>query len=174
MKKLKLALAYFLLPAAGIAISFESYAVSCGDTITSQETLTQDLVCATNPALTITGPLGGLDMDGFTVTCSASTDDGILLNGLSASLTSGVIDNCNNSIMLQDDGSHYVTSVDIDDPDGVGVLISSDSNFVTGIQIQSDGVTSRNGIETEDPANYNQIIGNTIDSTGGDGIYLEG
>ncbi|AWF81958.1 hypothetical protein BTJ40_14615 [Microbulbifer sp. A4B17] len=163
-----------LASSLGLTISLNSFAVSCGDTITTQETLTEDLLCTDNPALTISGPGGGLDLAGFTVECSDSSNEGIYLTGLAASVTSGEVTNCFNSILLVDDGVHSVTDIEITEPDEVGVVIDSNSNFVTGVQVIAGSGDFATGINIEDPASYNQILGNFVEGAVFAGIYVEG
>ncbi|WP_444943918.1 right-handed parallel beta-helix repeat-containing protein [Microbulbifer sp. ZKSA006] len=174
MKKVTLTIAYALLPAIGLSTSLLSHAVSCGDNITTQEILTGDLSCATNPALTITGPAGSLDMAGFTVICTNPANDGISLEGLGARLSNGEVEICNDSVILSGDGSHSVVDIGIIDLFGTGVVIDSDNNFVSEIAFASDGATSTHGIHVTASASYNTITDNFIDSSGDDGILLEG
>ncbi|WP_413662582.1 right-handed parallel beta-helix repeat-containing protein [Microbulbifer sp. EKSA008] len=174
MKKPNLTLFLSLLSTLGLPLASNSFAVSCGDTITTQESLTEDLSCETNPALTIDGPGGGLNLNGFTVTCIEPLHEGIYLTGLAASLFNGVIDNCNDSIALTEDGVHFVSDIEINNLVGVGVRIESNSNFVTGIVIPFNGTQYAIGIETANPASLNQITGNFLEFPGFSGIYIEG
>ncbi|WP_444943917.1 right-handed parallel beta-helix repeat-containing protein [Microbulbifer sp. ZKSA006] len=174
MKKVTLTTAYTLLPAIGLSISLLSHAVSCGDNITTQETLDADLSCATNPALTITGPTGSLDMADFTVVCTVATNDGISLEGLGARLSNGGIESCSDSVILSEDGAHSAVDIVIIDLSGTGVVIDSDNNFVNEIFFSSDGLSSTYGIHVTASASYNTITNNFIATSGGDGILLEG
>ncbi|WP_444931612.1 right-handed parallel beta-helix repeat-containing protein [Microbulbifer sp. SSSA002] len=174
MKKPSLPLLLTLLPTLGLPLASNSFAVSCGDTITTQESLTEDLSCGTNPALTINGPSGGLNLNGFTVTCLDSSYEGIYLTGLAASLFNGVIDNCNDSIALMEDGIHFVSDIEIYNLVDVGVRIESNSNFVAGVIIPFYGTQFSIGIDIENPASFNQITGNFLESPGFSGIYIEG
>ena len=71
-------LAVLLILAAG-----PSRAVECGDVITTAVRLGSDLICTTDPALTVRG--GALNLNGFTVVCN-QTRVGVLLDGSGARL----------------------------------------------------------------------------------------
>lgn len=83
--------------------------VVCGQTITTKATLTGDVLCATEPALTI-GVGGSLNMHGFTVACDG-TDDGIVLAGEGAKLLNGVVEDCAATAVRLDGGKHKINAV---------------------------------------------------------------
>jgi hypothetical protein len=113
------ALALLLLAATGPAL-----AVDCGEVITAPEQLDRDLVCTTEPGLTVTG--GTLDLDGFTVTCDGTTV-GIVLDGSGARLRDGAVTGCVLAIRVAGAGDHRVTNITASGSDQ-GVLIESDGN----------------------------------------------
>ncbi len=78
-----------------VASARVSFAVACGDTITTAETLTGNLDCPGAPVLTI-GAGGSLDMNGFQVTCNGGLF-GIVMLGDGASLSNGSVGNCSSS-----------------------------------------------------------------------------
>ncbi|WP_444916741.1 NosD domain-containing protein [Microbulbifer sp. ANSA003] len=173
MKKLTIALCYILLTTAAISTSINSYAVTCGGSITTAETLTEDLNCTTNFAFSIVGPSGSLNMNGFTVTCPLTANNGIVLGGFFARISSGTVENCNNSITLTGDGSHQVVDVDIVNPTSTALFVRSDHNFISGVQIQSNVPDSNFGIRIENN-DFNQVFGNTVDGMDNVGVQIEG
>ncbi|MCO1337070.1 hypothetical protein MO867_22360 [Microbulbifer sp. OS29] len=62
--------------------------VECGDIITTAVVFDQDLVCGVTLGLTMTGPVGSLDLNGCSVIYN-ETVVGILLDGTSAQLSGG-------------------------------------------------------------------------------------
>lgn len=93
-----------------LAWSGAAHAVTCGDTITTSATLTGDLSCGTEPALTI-GSGGSLNMNGFKVTCSGACE-GIILAGGKNRLSNGVVENCPcRAVGLDGTGGHQITNV---------------------------------------------------------------
>ncbi|WP_444931883.1 right-handed parallel beta-helix repeat-containing protein [Microbulbifer sp. SSSA002] len=129
-------------------------AVSCGDTITTAEVLDADIInCAASPAITVTGPTGSLDLNGFTLSCDGSAI-GILLDGSFAGLSnsqpsSGTIRACDTAgISVEGTGFHTIVGVTTSENGALGVSVSSDNNFFnssshtdnqdTGIYISGD------------------------------------
>ncbi len=103
-------------------------ALDCGDTINTDTTLDADLLdCDTDPGLTVQGP-AVLDLDGHTVTCSSG--DGIHLVGRGAKLRNGVVEGCNDGIVLMGEGLHSVEGMLSKDNavDGFSVERGSDKN----------------------------------------------
>ena len=102
--------------------------VVCGDTITTNTTLTADLgPCGTKPALFVKGP-ASLDMGGHTVSCTGAFD-GIALTGQAAKLRNGVVTGCVDGIDFGGTGRHRVERV-LATNNGIGfaVNIGSDKN----------------------------------------------
>jgi hypothetical protein len=120
----------------GVALA--ANAVNCGDAIGPNKTvtLTADLTCSTNPALTVIGP-ATLNMNGHTVSCIQPDTiglDGIVLEGEGAVLKNGEVKDCANSgVSLRGVGRHKVTQVSFRVGGGVGFI----GNGV-GFDVQSD------------------------------------
>jgi parallel beta-helix repeat protein len=165
-------------------------AVECGDTITGRARLDRDLICATNPALTVKG--GSLDLDGFTVTCEQPVEDrvGILLDGRDARLRDGAVTGCFVAVQVGGSGGHTVREVTASAANQ-GVLVTSggnrlvDSHIVRGrddAAVQVDG--SNNLLRSNDVSgssdqgfeingSNNRIVGNRISAVA-EGIQLIG
>jgi hypothetical protein len=99
-------------------------AVECGEVITTSARLDRDLVCTTEPALTVDG--GSLNLGGFVVVCEA-TEVGIELVGRRASLRNGAVTGCSLAILVGGGGGHLVQDV-TGSASNQGVLIASDGN----------------------------------------------
>jgi len=124
------ALALLLVSAAGPAL-----AVECGEVITGSARLDRDLICTTDPALTVEG--GSLDLDDFTVVCDHLPDTpgvGILINGSGARLRGGAVTGCFLAIHVAGDGGHTVLRVSAS-ADNRGVFVESDGNRVFDSQV---------------------------------------
>ncbi|WP_444916427.1 right-handed parallel beta-helix repeat-containing protein [Microbulbifer sp. JMSA003] len=163
-----------LLVSAILALPFVSVAaVECGDTITSAEILTEDLLnCSGTPALTIEGPTGSLDMNGFTLECGGGSSRGIDVLGSAAVLSNGVVDGCAIGIFVDGDGFHSIQTMTVQDGIDVGIWLISENNIVNGST--ATGFFNR-GIEIQ--GSNSQVIGNfLIDNQGGtsSGILING
>lgn len=115
--------------------------VVCGDTITGSRSLDGDLLCATEPALTI-GAGGSLNMNGHTVSCDG-TNDGIVLSVGGTKLSNGVISNClGAAVTLGGGGGHKLTNL-VARSSAQGFAGSSGSNKLTNCSALSnnDGVS---------------------------------
>ncbi|WP_445359117.1 NosD domain-containing protein [Microbulbifer sp. ANSA005] len=157
-----------------LAVPIVASAVSCGDVITTSETLTEDLSCDStifNPSLTIEGPSGRLDMGGYTLMCVNATGDGILLTGTAARLSNGDIQECFDSIQIEGTGSHRVSTINIIDSDDDAIVINSSFNTVTDT---SSFNTDDDGIDIGSSSNSNIITNNIIDTVDDEGIELDG
>ncbi|WP_413665250.1 right-handed parallel beta-helix repeat-containing protein [Microbulbifer sp. CNSA002] len=183
----------------GASLSPSINAVECGDIITEPATLTEDLTCSisdpNSAALTIQGPSGSLYMAGFSLTCSGlDQSNGIVLTGSSGELSTGTINGCNDAVVLSEGGLHTVYGINILLPLDDAIVVSSDSNIVTGNYTLGDGNDSDDGIDINGNLNFisqniielsgdegmevdgtsNTIIGNTITGSDGDGVELDG
>lgn len=99
--------------------------VACGSNITSDDVMTTDLVCATDPAVTVTG--ANLDMAGHRLESSVGT--GVALAGTGAKLYNGFVDNCiTNGVTLGGNGGHTVQYVFVRDSVAEGFLVQSSGN----------------------------------------------
>jgi parallel beta-helix repeat protein len=107
--------------------------VGCGEVLTTSEQLGQDLVCPTDPALTLIG--GRLNLDGHTVVCDGS-GLGIVLAGEAAQLRNGSVLGCEVAVLVEGDGHHLVQGVTAsvedafpdDDMPAEGIRVASDHN----------------------------------------------
>ncbi|WP_444942410.1 NosD domain-containing protein [Microbulbifer sp. ZKSA004] len=170
------------------ALGSSAFAVDCGDTITTPEVLDQDLVCSTEPALTIMGPTGSLDMAEYTLRCDGSAV-GIQIDGVAAFLSNGVVTLCDIGISLDGTGAHNIQAIRVDGTDISGIAVNSSFNSViqsgifknsgTGIFITGDNnnVSSssildnlENGIQLE--GNNNLIVSNEISRSTLNGILI--
>ncbi|WP_444932795.1 right-handed parallel beta-helix repeat-containing protein [Microbulbifer sp. JTAC008] len=181
----------------GVSLSLTVNAVDCGDVITEPATLTEDLVCEFTdaPALTIQGPTGSLYMNGHSLTCLGSdAGNGIVLIGTSAELSTGTVNGCNDAVLLLEAGGHTVYGINALLPLDDAIVVSSDSNIVTGNYALGDGNDSDDGIDINGNLNFisqniielsgdegmevdgtsNTIIGNTITGSDSDGVELDG
>lgn len=163
-----------LLVSAILALPFVSVAaVECGDTITTAEILTEDILnCSSTPALTIEGPTGGLDLNGFTLECGGGAAIGIEVLGNSAVLSNGMIDGCNIGIFVNGDGFHSVQSMTVQDGLSTGIWLVSENNIVNGSTVT--GAFDR-GIDLNG-ANNSAIGNSLVDNLGApfSGITISG
>ncbi|WP_444912411.1 NosD domain-containing protein [Microbulbifer sp. PAAF003] len=132
--------------------------VQCGDTITTAEILSQDISCDLETQVTIEGPSGSLDMNGYVLTCEDSDSAGISLEGLGAVLVGGTIDTCGISVFLEGDGFHSVQGLISDSP-GVGFIVESDNNSINGSMFLSGGPGS---IGFQLNGDFSRISGNSL------------
>lgn len=102
-------------------------AIACGDVVSAAATLDGDLVCQSDPALTIDQG-AELDLGGHTVVCDG-TATGVLLEGASARLDDGAVVGCAVAVVIAGDGGHTVRRVTASGLDR-GVLVLSDGNVV--------------------------------------------
>ncbi|WP_157953916.1 right-handed parallel beta-helix repeat-containing protein [Microbulbifer sp. A4B17] len=136
--------------------------VECRDIITTAEVLTENLICSDTPALTIEGPTGSLNMNGFTLECRAP-DRGIDLLGTGAVLSNGIIEDCSIGVFVNGDGFHSVQSMTIQDSFDIGILLLSENNTVSG-----STVTGSINRAIDILGANNSVIGNFIfDNQGG-------
>ncbi|WP_444929848.1 right-handed parallel beta-helix repeat-containing protein [Microbulbifer sp. SSSA002] len=129
----------------GLSLAAAASAVSCGDVITTAETLTGDILhCDIHPALLIKDN-GSLDLNGHTVSCDGDST-GIRLSGFNRVLHDstglGSVENCNNGVSAEGEGGHQI------------VDINTTGNFISGITLSS----SNNSLKTS-IANANLGIG---------------
>lgn len=147
-----------------IATARIAFAVSCGDTITSDETLTADLNCMSEPALII-GAGGSLDLNGFQVTCNGSIV-GISMEAEGTSLSNGSVGNCDFGVVLL--GKHKIT--------GVYVFNSGNGIYTTangGNKIKDVAVSGSAGTGIYLQANNNTVSGVSVRGSG-TGVYVAG
>lgn len=158
--------------------------VVCGDIITKPTKLTAKLTCVDDagPAvLTVMGPGGKLNLNGFTVDCNndddATDSDGILLTGRKARVHSGTVIDCIDGVDVGDAGNHQVSNVTSENNSLAGFRITSDDNSLvdnTAFQNTQDGfaVSGNDNHLTANLADDNGFEG--FDVSGGDGNVLTG
>lgn len=142
--------------------------VMCGDTIMTSAKLTANLTCTgdTGPAaLTVMGPGGKLNLNGFTVDCNNDDDavdtNGILLTGSKARAFSGTVTDCTNGVVLNGTGRHHVAGITSEDNSGDGFLLTmdSDGNNLNGNTAQRNGNAGFQAFRSDD----NHFSGNLAD-----------
>ncbi|WP_444927056.1 right-handed parallel beta-helix repeat-containing protein [Microbulbifer sp. TRSA002] len=125
--------------------SLANGAVECGDTITSPVILDQDLLCNVTPALTVTGPTGYLDLNGYTLSCDGTTV-GILVDGFAAIISGGVlqdgfVSNCNTGISVEGSGIHNLFGLNTSGNTSSGIEFVSSNNTLTISNISDNAGT---------------------------------
>jgi Periplasmic copper-binding protein (NosD) len=180
------ALALLLVLAAGPAP-----AVDCGDVVTGFARLDRDLICTTDPALTVDG--GVLDLGRFTVVCDHAPpmpSVGVLLDGSGARLRGGAVTGCMVAVWVGGSGGHVVLGLTAS-ASNQGVFVESDGNHLLNSHIlrglndaavQVDGsnnqlrfndVGGSNDQGFEINGNANRIVGNRISAVA-EGVQLVG
>lgn len=166
----------------GFFIPLFAKAVECGDTITAPTTLTEELICDVTDAdqvvLTVEGPSGSLDMNGYRITCigadSSQSGTGILLSGTSAQIYNGMIFACTKGIVAKGNGSHSIYSMMIEDSYDDIIYIETnhtvvkDNTLIGSVPSTGDGIDIQGDFNT---VTQNFIAGGLPDS---DGIKLNG
>jgi len=171
--------------------------VCCGATILVSEQLLGNLFCPANdghsPTLTVDGVT--LDLNGHTVTCHTTGDNGIELIGSGATLTSGaanngVVTNCFDGVILAGSGTHSVSKVTSQKNADDGFEVDTDKNvldnntsfknafgfFITG---RRNLLTNNDNVSFNDfdgflvVNNKNRLVDNTADDNGDDGFDIE-
>jgi parallel beta-helix repeat protein len=175
-----------LVLAAGPAL-----AVECGDTITGFARLERDLICTTDPALTVKGGL--LDLNGFTVVCDHDPTVegiGVLLEDSGAHLRNGAVTGCfvavdvagkgghtvlgltasaaNQGVLVESDGNRLLDSAILRAPGDAAVQVDGAGNLLHGNVVAGAG---DQGFEIN--GNDNQVIGNRIGAVP-EGVQLTG
>jgi parallel beta-helix repeat protein len=156
-----------------LTIAGSAAAVECGDVLTGAERLDRDLICTTDPALTLSG--GTLDLRGHAVICDG-TIEGIVLDGDGAGVLNGAVAGCQFAVLVEGDGNHLVTNLTAsvqdpvpDDEEGAeGLRVSSNGNQLVGNQVLLGGT---NAIRINGAGNY--VVGNTV-SGSQRGIRIDG
>ncbi|WP_444915618.1 NosD domain-containing protein [Microbulbifer sp. TRSA007] len=163
---------YFPLIFASVLLPALSFAdVQCGDTITTVEIMTEDILfCTATPPITISGPSGNLDMNGFTVHCAELPvlNTGIILSGQGAFLSNGTIENCYTGVSAEDSGFHGIYNVLVQTNE-IGISLTSNHNFVSGSTILSN---TEMGISSD--GDFNSILSNEILGNEKDSIVIQG
>jgi parallel beta-helix repeat protein len=146
-------------------------AVECGEVLTGVERLDQDLICTTDPALTLSG--GRLNLGGHAVICDG-TVEGIVLDGEGAQVLNGTVTGCQFGVVVEGAGNHRVIDMML------GVRVPDDEESAEGLRVSSDGnrllrnrvlLGGTNAIRINGAGN--SVVGNTV---GGSerGIRIDG
>ena len=123
--------------------------------------LDMDQSCNSDPAITVVGPVS-LDLNGFKVTCTSSSQDGILVEGTGAKLLDGVVTACDVAVSLSG-SKHTVERVVAQASDGSGfVNYAPKSRFTNNTSVGNDG----EGFSNRNAASKCRFTGNT--ATGND------
>jgi hypothetical protein len=146
-----------LVLAAGPAL-----AVECGEVITGHARLDRDLICTTDPALTVDG--GRLDLGSSTVVCDheeGAPSVGVLLEGHGARLRGGAVTGCVLAIWVAGSGEHVVQGVTAS-ASNQGVFIESGGNRLLNSHVLrglNDAAVQVNG--NNNLVRFNDIAGST-------------
>lgn len=148
-------------------------AVECGEVLTGVERLDKDLICTTEPALTLSG--GRLNLGSHAVICDG-TIKGIVLEGDGAQVLNGTVAGCQLAISVEGAGHHLIANVTAsvqdpvpdDDEDAEGLRVSSDGNRLVGNRVLFGGT---NAIRVNGVGNL--VAGNTV-SGSERGIRIDG
>ena len=148
-------------------------ALECGEVMTGVERLDENLICTTEPALTLSG--GRLNLGGHVVVCDG-TIEGIVLDGDGAQIRNGAVAGCQFAVLVEGTGKHLVTNVTAsvedpvpDDDEGAeGIRVSSDGNWLVLNRVLLGGINAIriNGAD-------NRVVGNTV-SGSQRGIRIDG
>jgi parallel beta-helix repeat protein len=134
--------------------------VGCGDIITEDTVLDQDLDCSgteARTALTVEGP-ATLDLNGHVLTCDVRAF-GVALTRGRARLVDGTVTGCIFAVALVGDGRHTVRDVTLTE-NTVGIDSESPGNRIERNWVDHFGQAIR--VIAPD----NRVIGNYIDGTG--------
>jgi parallel beta-helix repeat protein len=145
--------------------------VQCEDVIDTPTVLTTDLTCDTNPALTVQGPGGALDLRGHTVRCvDNQNQDGIVLEGNGALVQHGTVANCASGVSVQGSGGHRVEGMTLRNNTENGLVTVSNGNVVTLSSAHDNGTS---GFITSLTSNGNAFTQN-VARNNQDGFFVDG
>ncbi|WP_445360154.1 NosD domain-containing protein [Microbulbifer sp. EKSA005] len=147
------------------ALGSSAFAVDCGDTITSPEVLDQDLVCSTEPALTIMGPTGSLDMAEYTLRCDGSAVN----SSFNSVIQSGIFKNSGTGIFIAGDNNNVSSSSILDNLEN-GIQLEGNNNLIVSNEISR---STLNGILIG-KADGNTVAQNTVSMSGIGGANTAG
>jgi len=123
--------------------------------------LDMDQSCNSDPAITVVGPVS-LDLNGFKVTCTSSSQDGILVEGTGAKLLDGVVTACDVAVSLSG-SKHTVERVVAQASDGSGfVNYAPKSRFTNNTSVGNDG----EGFSNRNAASKCRFSNNTASGNG--------
>lgn len=177
------------------ATASPAVAVSCGDEIAAGDRVTlsvEDPItsaeCSSSPVLTI---LDGakVDMAGFTIRCSSTAVDGIILDGTRSQLENGAVRGCKRGVVLKGTGGHNIADVVAASNSlaGFKIVAGSDRNKLrdcaatqtasgNGFEILSDGNKLQDSVAFGNDSNgfyisgnsnsFKEVVGNTNGESG--------
>lgn len=164
------------LGALGLLAPGTAAALECGDTVSGEVVLDRDLVCSTDPGLTVASG-AELDLGGFTVVCDG-TEFGIVLHGSSARLDDGAVVGCITAVKLAGAGGHTVRRVTASGASqGLWIDAGSDGNHVLRsaiLQGTEDAAIQVDG--AHNALRFNDVAGSTDQGfeINGDDNLIEG
>ncbi len=176
MRKLASSVAAALLLAASMAVPAAASDVACGDTITTNITLTHDLTCS-GTGLVVGAPGITVDLGGFTLS-GAGAGNGIDNNGGfdNVTITNGTIDGFANGVALSGADSNTISHLTITNNsnannwwEGVGIVMwgGGINNTITHNTISGN---SRQGVflghSGPGTTSYNTVSQNEISNNG--------
>ncbi|WP_445358959.1 right-handed parallel beta-helix repeat-containing protein [Microbulbifer sp. ANSA005] len=169
-----------LLTISGVSafsLAGAAFAVSCGDTVTTPETLDASIVaCATSPAVTITDA-GSLDLNGYTISCNgAGIGVQILGSGRTlsdSSLGAGSVESCDVGISVEGVGGHYLEFITVVLNNFSGISIISDANFFLGV-ISGSSTFGNGGVGLRLAGANNQILQSAFEKNTLSGVEISG
>lgn len=86
--------------------------VRCGATISEEVTLSKDLSCTTPTAVTVVGPSGQLNLQGYSIDCNTTENAiGIFLVGENGRISNGTVKNCHRGVVAGDNGRHHIIGI---------------------------------------------------------------
>ncbi|WP_157953915.1 hypothetical protein [Microbulbifer sp. A4B17] len=99
-------------------------ALECGDTITTAEVLSEELLCNVIPALLVVGPAGRLTMARRGIECSGGNID-IILVRTGAFVTGEKINDYSIGVLTSENGFHSISDIEIEDSGSFGIQLVS-------------------------------------------------
>jgi parallel beta-helix repeat protein len=139
--------------------------VACGDNIMDDRVMNADLVCMTNPALSLTG--GKLDMAGHSVSCMGG--NGVQIDGEGAELSNGAITGCAIGVVIGGVGKHKITNVTSQGNAADGFLVSG---AVSGVKLTNCTAAGNafDGVDFGGAGEKNKFAGVVATGNGGEGF----
>lgn len=151
-------------------------AISCGDVLTENTRLTEDLECdcnAVSQGLEVVGP-AALDLGGNTVKCviptnTTTTTTGIKITGENCFVHNGFVEGFYDCVEVAGDGGHRVTKISTLDCSDDGIQVESDNNSVKNCNVVD---TAKSGIALNGV--FNKVTNCFVFGAGDEGIRVDG
>jgi parallel beta-helix repeat protein len=183
-----------ILSAGAVRADAQAPTVKCGDVLSGNNTyvLTNDLVCTTQPALTLVGP-AVLKLNGWSVTCAttiptsnavtAAATEGIQIDGKGAKLLgagtrvaatanptpTNLVAGCDENVIIEGDGKHFVQGVTSTNSSDGGFIVSSNHNRLDANVARDNG---DQGFTVT--GNYNKLTRNIATDSAENGFKIDG